>query len=93
MTFVPITQDQLDDSIGIRWSFEAQLHRAAIGVEPRTQRERITGWREFTSSSGLSGDYAVGWRAEQMAREADAQREAEMAACPYHVCTCGHHEE
>lgn len=37
--------------------------------------------------------YAVSWRAEEQRREADARREAEMAACPYVACTCGHHEE
>lgn len=36
---------------------------------------------------------SIGWRRERDRAKADARREAEMAACPYIACTCGHHEE
>lgn len=35
----------------------------------------------------------VGWRWMQTRAEQEAKREAEMAACPYVACECGHHEE
>lgn len=36
-------------------------------------------------------DWYERWRVEQRKREAEAK--AEMAACPYVACTCGHHED
>lgn len=74
----------------LRWSLEAgEDYRA----RPNTEDEERTGWRSFTDSDGYTDRYAVGWRLERQKREQEAKMEAEMAACPYVACTCGHHED
>ena len=57
-----------------------------------TAEEERDGWRTVIHDDHTHR-YAVGWRAEHERKEADARREAEMAACPYVECECGHHEE
>lgn len=58
-----------------------------------TTKEKRSGYRLVTCRSGHENRIAVGWRAKKNAEEAEAQRAAEMAACPYVECTCGNHEE
>ena len=56
--WVPVTAEQLADGIGLRWSLEA-----SFDDRPLTLLERLTGRRTFTSSDGVTGSYAVSWRA------------------------------
>ena len=59
---------------------------------PLTADEEREGYRTVQHDDH-EHTYAVGWRADEERKAAEAQREAEMAACPYIACTCGHHEE
>lgn len=60
--------------------------------EPYTEEEQRTGYR-IRQHDDHEHKYAVLWRAEEERKAADIKREAEMAACPYVECTCGHHED
>jgi hypothetical protein len=60
---------------------------------PLTHDEHRTGWRVTQCDQHGEQRYAVGWRLAEQRRQADEQREREMAACPYVRCECGHHEE
>lgn len=60
--------------------------------EPFTEEEQRTGYR-IRMHDDHEHKYAVLWRAEEERKAADAKRKAEMAACPYVECTCGHHED
>ena len=89
--WVAITAQALEDASGLRWAIEAAAHRAA---NPQLTAEEVTaGWRSFTSSDGVEGRYAVGWRLAAMEAEAEAEERAAEAACQYVPCTCGRHED
>ena len=89
---LPVSREWVEDLPRMRWQQEA-LFATFTGELPLTDEEKRTGWKEFTSSDGITGRVAVGWRAEQMAKEAEVARQKAMAACPYVECTCGYHED
>ena len=86
---VPISEQMADDIASMQCLMWLGF---ALDMEPLTEVERETGWR--TRAHGdHEHTYAVAWRAEQMRAAAEAEREAEMAACPYVACQCGHHDD
>lgn len=84
MTRIPVSKQALDDMPVL----DCMLYQppppsdAELAAGAQTYRHRD---HEHT--------VLVGWRLEQERREWEAKREAEMAACPYVACECGHHEE
>ena len=90
---IPISAEVAEDMVQTQRLIECQFFLLQFGgEEPVTEEETKTGWRT-TAHKDHEHRYAVGWRAEEQRKEADAKREAEMAACPYVECTCGHHED
>lgn len=91
---VPVSAEIAESLKWMRWETESILSRGIFSNDPPlTEEEERTGWRSFTDSAGTTANYAVGWRAEKQRAEAEARKAAEMAACPYVACTCGHHED
>ena len=86
---VTVSEEMVQDIQRMQCSFWLMM---GIDTDPLTEEEARDGWRTRTHGDH-DHTYAVGWRAEQQAREHEVKRAAEMAACPYVECTCGHHEE
>ena len=90
--WISVSEEALADAEGMRRQWECSIWLMEQADPVLTDEEQRTGWRERVHGDHTHR-YAVGWRAEQQRREDEARREAEMAACPYVACTCGHHEE
>ena len=95
--WIPVSQETIEDGYvpGGPWSrwMDAQVEFAMQPSRALTDEEQRTGWLFYTASNGETIQLAVGWRAEQQRRDDEARREAEMTACLFVACTCGHHTD
>jgi len=57
-TWIAVTEESLEDAPLIRAGIEYMV----ADHPPLTVTQRITGWRWFTSSEGVTLGYRVGWR-------------------------------
>lgn len=93
MTFLHVSREQQEDASyldllihDMAWAMLAE------DLPPPTPEQLESGYATYPHQDH-EHTIEVGRRAEKTRADADAQREAEMAACPYVACTCGHHEE
>lgn len=91
MTFINLTVQAMEDSKGLAQAFVCTFWAVGLALRPPTFEEATAG-RQVYQHEDHEHTISILWRAEQERAEADALREVEMAACPYHSCTCGHHE-
>ncbi len=90
--WIPVTQEALDDSEWMRSSLRCDFYLMTLDAPEPTDEEKLAGRQTFRHDDH-EHTVSIGWRAEQERRERAAEIEAEMAACPYVACTCGHHED
>lgn len=90
--FLTISDEQEADYRAIQRAIHCQAFLMLLPEKPLTRTEERIGWRT-RKHDDHKHRFAVGWRREQQDREYEAKREADMAACPYVACTCGHHED
>jgi len=92
MTLVSVSSEAMEDMAPMTQGIACLMWSAGIVLRPPTGEEATDG-RQAYQHGDHEHTISIGWRAEQERAAEEALREAEMAACPYQACTCGHHEE
>lgn len=91
MTYIAFSDEALEDGAALGRTFACHLWLIGLTLRQATAEEAAEG-RQTYQHDDHEHTLSIGWRREQEWAEEEARTEAEMAACPYRVCTCGHHE-
>ena len=83
MAMLPMTHEVMEDAPYMAATLEMLF---APRPEP-TPAQRITGWRSFTASNGITIRERFGWRLEKWLAEHPPEPEAECD------CSCSCHED